>query len=81
MNEITIKPIKLYFTSNVVLGFANCRLNGIVKRYMEKQMWSQREWVDFPAKHGRLVHIRKRMAGLYRFFKKKNKPISHCVFA
>ena len=41
MNEITIRPTELYSVSNVMLDFANRRLNGIVKKYMEKQMYSQ----------------------------------------
>ena len=50
-DSISIRPSKLYSVSNAVIDFANRRVNGMVKRYMERQIWSQRESVDFPAKY------------------------------
>ena len=60
-DSISIRPSKLYSVSNAVLDFANRRVNGMVKRYMEQQIWSQRESVDFPAKYRRRVHIHKQI--------------------
>jgi len=58
-DSISIRPSKLYSMSNAVLDFANRRINGMVKRYMERQILLQRESVDFPVKYRRRVHIHK----------------------
>ncbi len=60
-DSISIRPSKLYSVSNAVLDFTNRRVNGMVKRYMERQILSQRESVDFPAKYKRRVHIHKQI--------------------
>ena len=75
IHGIAIRPSKLYSVSNAVLDFANRRVNGMVKRYMEQQIRSQRESVDFPAKHKRRVHIHKQIyqdRPIYTIFPKGN---------
>ena len=75
IHGISIRPSKLYSVSNAVLDFANRRVNGMVKRYMEQQIRSQRESIDFPAKYKRRVHIHKQIyqdRPIYTIFPKGN---------
>lgn len=57
MKETIIRPSTLYTVTNAVLNLANRRLNGLIKRYMEKQLYPQREPVDFPRRYRKRVHI------------------------
>ena len=57
IKETIIKPSIQYRVADATLDFANHKLNGIVKRYMWKQMQPQKEPVAFNDRYKKRVHI------------------------